>query len=273
LKWTLDTFATYSKFIDRAYATASLAGRAEILDVLYTYQQVVPEDAMCSAFVRPNITSMSWLVSHGLKLSPDCFIDAAWSGHIGVMQWLKDYGCDMDRSHCLIMAILGGHVECMEWLWDNKYIPQTYLEPDVCSQVISMGHLDMVKWLASKGIYQHHPELSVIATARAASHGDSAILRWFYEEGHSVIPDAYACAVESLDTVKLLRTFGIPWHPDVCAHAIAAGAYDTLLWLRSGDPPCPWNIKSCIMADRRGNAVIKKWLNDNNCPCGSKHAV
>ena len=46
-----------------------------------------------------------------------------------------------------------------------------------------------------------------------------------------------------IDVLQWLRTQDppAPWDESVCHNACGEGHYDTVMWLRSQDPPCPWD--------------------------------
>ena len=42
---------------------------------------------------------------------------------------------------------------------------------------------------------------------------------------------------------------------------------DVLKWLRSQDPPCPWDKVTCSEAAKGGHLEVLKWLRDQDPPC------
>ena len=57
-----------------------------------------------------------------------------------------------------------------------------------------------------------------------------------------------------------------PW--DEMVIDIAAGRdIDTLQWLRAQDPPCPWGPTTCAAATRAGNMESLTWLRAQDPPC------
>ena len=53
---------------------------------------------------------------------------------------------------------------------------------------------------------------------------------------------------------------------ETCSNAAKGGHLDVLKWLRSQDPPCPWNKETCRYAALSGHLDVLKWLIDNGCP-------
>ena len=58
------------------------------------------------------------------------------------------------------------------------------------------------------------------------------------------------CAAENghLTTLQWLRSQDppCPWDEDACLYAAMSGHLTTLQWLRSQDPPCPWDKARCL---------------------------
>ena len=45
-----------------------------------------------------------------------------------------------------------------------------------------------------------------------------------------------------------------------------SGVLLKLKWLRSLDPPCPWNKRACSEAIRGGHLAVLQWLKQEGCP-------
>ena len=73
-----------------------------------------------------------------------------------------------------------------------------------------------------------------------------------------------------LDVLKWVRSQDppCPWDEGPCEWAASEGHLDVLKWLRSQDPPCPWNEDTCQYAALSGHLDVLKWLRsqDPSCP-------
>ena len=60
-----------------------------------------------------------------------------------------------------------------------------------------------------------------------------------------------------------------PWDESTCEAAAGGGHLEMLQWLRAQDPPCPWDVSTCTLAYDRGYVDILLWLvsQDPPCPC------
>jgi hypothetical protein len=78
-----------------------------------------------------------------------------------------------------------------------------------------------------------------------------------------------AAANGHLDVLRWLRTQDppCPWNEWVCCYAAQNGHLDVLKWLRAQDPPCPWNEWVCCYAAQNGQLDVLKWLRAQDPPC------
>ena len=66
-----------------------------------------------------------------------------------------------------------------------------------------------------------------------------------------------------LEVLKWLRSQDppCPWDGRTCAEAAQGGHLEVLKWARSEDPPCPWSRCKCREeASRRGHQHIIDWI-------------
>ena len=72
-----------------------------------------------------------------------------------------------------------------------------------------------------------------------------------------------------LDVLKWLRSQNppCPWNALTCRDAAKSGHMDVLKWLRSQDPPCPWSDLTCSNAASKGHLDVLKWLRSQKPRC------
>jgi hypothetical protein len=58
-----------------------------------------------------------------------------------------------------------------------------------------------------------------------------------------------------------------PWDEYTCANAARYGHLDVLQWLRSQNPPCPWDKNTCAYAAKNCHLNILQWARSQNPPC------
>ncbi len=72
-----------------------------------------------------------------------------------------------------------------------------------------------------------------------------------------------------LDLLQWLRSQNppCPWDNYTCSGAASIGHLNVLAWLRSQDPPCPWDENACYVAAKNGHLHVLQWLRSKNPPC------
>ena len=58
-----------------------------------------------------------------------------------------------------------------------------------------------------------------------------------------------------------------PWDEWTCTRAAGYGHLEILQWLRSQDQPCPWDETTCANAAGGGHLIILQWLRSQDPPC------
>ena len=76
------------------------------------------EDVMKEAAVSGNLELVQWLRREGCDWNVDACMWAAGRGHLGVLQWLRANGCPWNWHTCSY-AIDEGHVEVLRWARAN----------------------------------------------------------------------------------------------------------------------------------------------------------
>jgi hypothetical protein len=74
--------------------------------------------------------------------------------------------------------------------------------------------------------------------------------------------------IVNLDLVKQFYN-EIP-HDNLCDIAAKYGKIETLQWLRTRYPPCPWGTKTCVTAVKYRHIETLKWLKLQKCPWNIK---
>jgi hypothetical protein len=82
-----------------------------------------------------------------------------------------------------------------------------------------------------------------------------------------------AAASGDLDRLQWLRSQDppCPWDYQTCAEAAVYGHLDVLQWLRAQEPPCPWDAGACTAAACSGHLDVLQWLRAQDPPCPWSH--
>jgi hypothetical protein len=77
-------------------------------------------------------------------------------------------------------------------------------------------------------------------------------------------------AAKSGDLEKLkwaIKELKVPVDENMSLAASAGGSLEVLQWLRSQNPPCPWNAGVCSGAAENGQMHVLRWLRAQDPPC------
>jgi hypothetical protein len=167
--------------------------------------------------------------------------------------------CD---RHTTLKAIEGGHLNVLEYLITNGY-PWNELALIVATR---NRHLEILKW-AVPSRFSFDPQITLIAI----KEGNLDILKWAIEQGIELNEKLCNLAAETgnLNILIFLRSLNppCPWNSETCTKAVCQKRLDILIWLRSQNPPCPWDENTCYKAAKKGYLSIYFWLRSQNPPC------
>jgi len=84
-----------------------------------------------------------------LRLGQEDVRKAAAGGHLEVLMWAREHGCNWDEFTCAFAAE-GGHLEVSQWVREHgcpweEHIPES--DRDCCALAAQGGHLEVLKWL------------------------------------------------------------------------------------------------------------------------------
>jgi len=123
------------------------------------------------------------------------------------------------------------------------------------------GQIAVLDWLADNGRFRPAPTHGDWSIAEeAAAEGQLLVLQWIHDKGHPLPPTVATVAVEGgyTDIIDWLATLGWNWHTDLCTAAAGMGHLLMLQRLRAHG--CPLASKAMQLAAGRGYLDIVQWL-------------
>eukprot|EP00611_Tribonema_gayanum_P023322 TRINITY_DN4882_c0_g1_i3.p1 TRINITY_DN4882_c0_g1~~TRINITY_DN4882_c0_g1_i3.p1 ORF type:complete len:284 (-),score=32.97 TRINITY_DN4882_c0_g1_i3:354-1205(-) len=158
---------------------------------------------------------------------------AAEHGHLHMLKWLRQNGCEWDPMVCG-RAAKNGHLEVLQWArangcpWDAR----------TCTCAAEYGHLEVLQWARANGC-PWDDQTGLIA----AGCGRLAVLQWMCAKGGPTRWDARLCseaaAYGHLEVLQWLRANGCPWDEFTCMNAATNGKQEVLAWAQANG--CNWN--------------------------------
>lgn len=221
------------------------------------------------------------LTKYGFSYGAETLNSAARGGHVEIVKYLNDCGCNL-TSITFASAALGGNIDVLEWLI-KKFCPRN---GDSCNYAARAGQLEALEFLRECGF--PFSDLTFGAAARgghlavlkylkkngcpwssstacaAALGGDINILKWLIVENNCPVDEnccSFAARAGNIETLIWLRQNGHPWGEKTCNAAVQYGQLETLKWLRKNN--CPINDETYFIAARTGSFEIVRWLNAN----------
>ena len=104
----------------------------------------------------------------------------------------------------------------------------------------------------------------------AAFQGSVEISRWLMEmKGCKLngVTGWYAGMGGSVEVLEYLLRKGLKFDVETCQGAARGGCLEALKFLRSQDPPCPWDWETSAFAAKGGHLEVLKWLRDQDPLC------
>ena len=170
------------------------------------------------------------------------FEQAVHNGHLHIIQWLReqDPPCKWSVT-AYVRAARKGHLHIIQWLrkqdppcpWDPQ-LPQEDTDalqedPDAFSAAASSEHLHIMRWLYENGFpWKQWSGTQYMQVA--ASKGDLEALDWARSQHPPFAINETVCEAN------------LWW--------VSFSAVAVLRWLRTQDPPCPWDNSTRHYAQR-----------------------
>lgn len=273
VKW-LETKHSQNKWNELLLYESVKGGKLAILKWLYDRNRFFEyRHNFCGlAAENGHIEVVKWLKS----LDPPCLWDkrvylCAINGqYYDIIRFARNYDppCPYDSSVCEY-AVNGGNIEVLKVLReiDSNGNPLFPWNEWVIFDVIEKGDMNTLKWIMTS--YQPPKIESIDECYRIAiDNNRKEMITWLRNNTTNTIHNdinafSYAIEKRNIKMIEYLRSTNndfvqFQWDERVCYLAAIYGYVEILKWLRSQNPPCPWNKKDCISAAT--NDTIKNWI-------------
>jgi hypothetical protein len=227
------------------------------------------EDFDLAAFARLGDLQFLQRVASKTPRVPECSccVAAAESGHLTVLQWLRQHPTMRHRVRCMeqvaCAAAQYGHVAVLEWVVQT---PKFEFTQSMCTSAARGGQLDALQWLRVKGCPWDEN-----TTATAAQYGHLDLLEWAYHRG---------CVCSSKVMDRAAASGHLPIVQWGCQHFLRSylrmpimvarhGHLEVLQWMytnRRGGRPWEdlngWPLKFDMRSEalQNGHTAVVEWL-------------
>ena len=191
-----------------------------------------------------------WLTSKRVLCKEACAL-----GALALIQWSIEHECTVDPD-CVRVAADGGDLRTLQWLRSrNPSLPWTC---KAYRKACEKGDVRTVRWLHERGCPH---DLDV--TPRAAKGGHLDLVAWWYSIDPSLrlVPRWWGLAAHG-DLSLLARALPptAEAFPQACVVAARRGNLDVLKWLRAQEPPFFWCSSVLAAAAKRGDIKMMEWI-------------
>ena len=100
----------------------------------------------CIAASSGHLDMLQWLRQNECEWNWSTCANAAAAGHLSILQWARENGCPWDRETCSTAAY-GGHLTVLQWARENG----CDWNWETCSCAALGGHLPVLKWARENG--------------------------------------------------------------------------------------------------------------------------
>lgn len=263
-KWLREV--KHCEFDSYSLSYAASTGNLEMVEwILEENPLSETQNVIQSAAGGGHLELLKWLLSHDYPVSRGTLNAAAGKGHLEVVRWLIDNNIQRPTIYAMSMAAYGGHLEVIKYLREKDCLWDYY----VIDSAAELGFLQIVVWLVENSCRELRPS----AIYRAASRGHLDIIKYLHSKGCPIDQDAMYNAVEGghFDVMKWLHTHtspGIQYEEEalltVCA--VESGNLTIVIWLFENGyikPDCGAAVNH---AAYKGHLHIIIWLREHGYP-------
>lgn len=242
-------------------------GRKDLLEICWNEREhsrcVIREHTCLHAAKEGHLDLLVWAIEKGCEWNPEDHLHhAVENGHFHILRWgvSQGYPWPLDTSAAIVK---NGDLACLQWALAHGCPLVSY----IVEMATSFGHLHIIEWLHENGHLQNVRK-GTLVTYLAARQGHLQILEWFRKHGYPWDENTCSFAADkgNLGVIQWLRSNGCPWDQSVVSSAIMNGHKEVFLWaLENGLSWNPWFSEGLV---KRGKLDILTWLYEQGYPLG-----
>ena len=196
---------------------------------------------------RGQIRSLETLYRNGCRRDEGTCTEAARRGQLEVLKyahangWGSTHTWPSDVNKCWQAATRGGHVVVLQWLCENgcdwDLDPWDWWTCKHTQEAARKGHLKVLQWAHENG-----RDWDLHTCASAAGGGHLEVLQYAHENGcpWDYVTCAMAAEGGHLEVLQYAHENGCPWDEKTCAFAARRGHLEVLQYAHENG--CPWNM-------------------------------
>ncbi len=207
------------------------------------------------AYVEIDLSGIFLAEQNELGWNSNICANASSNGHLLVLQWLHENGCDWDEKTCS-NAANNGHLECLKYAHGNScwWDDETWLD------AANSGQLECLKYAHENGCWWNS-----YTCFEAANNGHLECLKYAHENGCEWDIDTCSGAANNghLECLKYAHENGCEWTYETCSSAARGGHLECLKYAHENG--CEWTYEICSFAANNGQLECLKYAHENGC--------
>ena len=243
-----------SKYYDsRVFLAAAKQGHVHILEWFLSIGVKLPSNIWDYVVRIGNLETVKHVVENGHSLSRRAMGLAARKGHLEIVKYLCSIYTKYLGAFVCSMAAEGGHLNVLQWLresgcnWDS--------ETTQCA--LERGNLEILKWATENGC-----PIRSTASETASRYGNLHILKWLYDSGYIKLNiECMKSAIRGGHWEIIHWLIGNGIKPDSACADVAIRAHKTEIFMYFVENGYPWNEKECMATANWCNKNVQMWLN------------
>jgi hypothetical protein len=210
--------------------------------------------------VRGGSTEMlAWLLQRGCTLLTTALTEVAVSaGHLHVLRYLREHGCEWQHG-CCKAAAKRGDVAMLRYLCDEG----CPMDERACEAAVAARKPEALRLLRERGC-----PWDASATTSAAISNNADMLQYLHEHDCMWVEVACTAAARNsnLSMLQYLRQHGCPWSAAaVASSAVASGSTQLVSWLLQ-QPGIAFDPANMLTAAEKGHTAICQLLRAAQIP-------
>lgn len=262
-------------------------------DVSFWYTNTI-DNTIQYEQINKDLRMLAWLRSNGCPWDESTISQAAF-GYVSSyypiqLEWLRAQDPPCPWSAKMLVEIIEDDIGDDAIKWFLTQDPPCPCDASVFNTAVIRQNQSIIKILHKYGCpwnektVAHAKSLPILELLQSFGcvHNSSTLayavyikniiaVKWLLTQDPPCIGPAYICRLPAcngnLEMLQLLHSFGYTCNANTINSAVYHGHLHIIKWLRSLDPPCPWDNKTCPLAATRSHTKILEWLCTQDPPC------
>lgn len=269
LKYYIEKNDYRDKNNDMYCKTACEFGHLDILQWLKNENYKSNPKILRYAIINGHLHILQWAIANGYELCAHHYEDAAKSGNLQILLFLKENCCPKESISPYLYATMSGHLHILKWLRENghPWRNEKCASYDIILIAISKGIFEIVKWLVNNKCPPCHEKNRPFVCQNIAKTGNLPLLKWARENEYVWNHNTTSNAAEHghFEMLKWAFENGCELHRDIFSKALKSNDLEIVKWIHANKHVTNYelDLDTCENFLKNGNLEMLKWIIKN----------